>query len=68
MLYLDMNKDITKIQTSFIMDKKLWLKFKAKSLSEGSSIKEKLNVLILDYVNNKEKKNASSWFRLSRWT
>ena len=46
------------------MDKKLWLKFKAKSLSEGSSIKEKLNVLISDYVNKKERKNARSWFRL----
>jgi len=62
-----MNKDITKIQTSFIMDKKLWLKFKAKSLSEGLSIKEKLNVLISEYVKNKEKKNGSSWLRLPRW-
>ena len=63
----DMNKDITKIQTSFIKDKKLRLKFKAKSLSEGLSIKEKLNVLISEYVKNKEKKNGSSWLRLPRW-
>ena len=54
-------------QTSFVIDKELWIKFKSKSLSEGKSIKEKLNSLILDYVNNKETKNASNWFRIPKW-
>ena len=54
-------------QTSFVIDKELWIKFKSKTLSEGKSIKEKLNSLILDYVNNKETKNASNWFRIPKW-
>ena len=55
-------------QTSFMIDKELWIKFKSKSSSEGKSIKDKLNSLITDYVNNnKETKNASSWFLLPRW-
>jgi len=55
-------------QTSFMIDKELWIKFKSKSSSEGKSIKDKLNSLILDYVNdNKETDNASSWFLLPRW-
>ncbi len=54
-------------QTSFVIDKELWIKFKSKTLNEGKSIKEKLNSLILDYVNNKETKNASNWFRIPKW-
>jgi len=54
-------------QTSFIVDKELWIKFKSKTLKEGLSIKDKLHSLINDYVNSKEHKNASNWFRLPRW-
>ena len=54
-------------QTSFVLDKELWIKFKSKALKEGVSIKDKLNNLIQDYVNNKETNNARSWFRLPKW-
>jgi hypothetical protein len=54
-------------QTSFMIDRKLWIKFKSKSLSEGKTIKDNLNSLILDYVNKKETKNASSWFHIPKW-
>jgi len=55
-------------QTSFMIDKELWIKFKSKSSSEGESIKDKLNSLILDYVNDKkETRYARSWFLLPRW-
>ena len=39
-------------QTSFVVDKKLWIKFKSKTLKEGVSIKDKLHSLMTDYVNN----------------
>lgn len=61
-----MKNDNKKIQTSFVMDKKLWLKFKSKTLAEGYSVKDKLHTLISDYIK-KETKNASSWFRISKW-
>ena len=54
-------------QTSFVVDKKLWIKFKSRTLNEGVSIKEKLHSLMLDYVNSKETKNASNWFRIPKW-
>lgn len=54
-------------QTSFVVDKKLWIKFKSKTLKEGVSIKDKLHSLMLDYVNNKETTNARNWFSLPRW-
>ena len=54
-------------QTSFIVDKKLWIKFKSKTLKEGVSIKDKLNSLMLDYVNSKETKSGSRWFHISKW-
>ena len=60
-----MKNDNKKIQTSFVMDKELWLKFKSKTLSEGYSVKDKLHTLILNYIN--ETKNASSWFSISKW-
>ena len=41
-------------QTSFVVDKKLWIKFKSATLKEGVSIKDKLHSLMLDYVNDKE--------------
>jgi len=60
-----MKNDNKKIQTSFVMDKELWLKFKSKTLSEGYSVKDKLHTLIVNYI--KETKNASSWFSISKW-
>ena len=54
-------------QTSFVVDKKLWIKFKSKTLKEGVSIKDKLHSLMTDYVNNKETTNARNWFSLPRW-
>mgnify|MGYP003640087166 FL=1 len=59
------NKNKT-IQTSFVIDKELWLKFKSKTLREGYSVKDKISLLILDYVK-RESKNASNWFRIPRW-
>ena len=53
-------------QTSFVIDKELWIKFKSKTLREGSSIKDVLHKLIANYVKG-EKLNGSSWFRLPRW-
>ena len=32
-------------QTSFVIDKKLWIKFKSKTLEEGVSIKDKLDFI-----------------------
>jgi hypothetical protein len=54
-------------QTSFVVDKKLWIKFKSKTLKEGVSIKDKLHSLMTDYVNDKETNNARSWFHLPKW-
>ena len=54
------------ISTPQIMDKKLWLKFKSKTLAEGYSVKDKLHTLISDYIK-KETKNASNWFRIPKW-
>ena len=54
-------------QTSFVVDKKLWIKFKSKTLKDGVSIKDKLNSLMLDYVNSKETKSARRWFHISKW-
>ena len=54
------------IQTSFVMEKKLWLKFKSKTLAEGVSVKDKLHNLISDYIKEK-KSNASNWFSISKW-
>lgn len=54
-------------QTSFVVDKQLWIKFKSKTLKEGVSIKDKLHSLMTDYVNNKETKNARNWFSLPKW-
>jgi len=55
-------------QTSFVIDKKLWIKFKSKTLEEGVSIKDKLDFLITQYVKEQEEsKNGSSWFHLPRW-
>ncbi len=54
-------------QTSFVVDKELWIKFKSKTTKEGVSIKDKLHSLMTDYVNNKETNNARSWFRLPKW-
>jgi len=53
-------------QTSFVIDKKLWIKFKSKTIKNGESIKDVLHVLIDEYVR-KEQSNGSSWFSLSRW-
>ncbi len=52
-------------QTSFVIDKKLWIKFKSKAIREGLSMKDVLHKLIEDYV--KGNVNASSWFRLPKW-
>jgi len=54
-----------RFQTSFIIDKKLWIKFKSKTVEEGVSMKDALHTIIDKYV--KEKKSASSWFHLPRW-
>jgi hypothetical protein len=54
-------------QTSFVVDKELWIKFKSKALKDGVSIKDKLHNLISLYVDGKEYKNASNWFRIPRW-
>jgi hypothetical protein len=54
-------------QTSFVVDKKLWIKFKSATLKEGVSIKDKLHSLMLDYVNDKERLDARNWFRLPKW-
>ena len=54
-------------QTSFVIDKELWIKFKSKTLKDRVSIKDKLHNLISLYVDGKEYDNASSWFRLPRW-
>ena len=54
-------------QTSFVVDKELWIKFKSKTLKDGVSIKDKLHNLISLYVDGKEYDSASSWFRLPRW-
>jgi len=59
------NKNKT-IQTSFVIDKELWLKFKSKTLRDEYSVKDKLHSLISDYIK-KESKNASNWFRIPRW-
>jgi hypothetical protein len=53
-------------QTSFVIDKELWIKFKSKTLREGSSIKKVLHELISDYVKG-EKINGRSWFHLPKW-
>jgi len=60
-----MKNNKKKIQTSFVMDKELWLKFKSRTLAEGYSVKDKLHTLISNYI--KETKNASSWFSISKW-
>ena len=62
MLYFNIKN---RYQTSFVIDKKLWIKFKSKTIKEGLSIKEVLNELIKEYV--KGNTNASSWFRLPKW-
>lgn len=55
-------------QTSFVIDKKLWIKFKSKTLEEGVSIKDKLDFLITRYVKEKkESNNGSRWFHISKW-
>ena len=54
-------------QTSFVIDKELWIKFKSKTLKDRVSIKDKLHNLISLYVDGKEYDNANSWFRLPRW-
>ena len=54
-------------QTSFVIDKELWIKFKSKTLKDRVSIKDKLHNLISLYVDGKEYDNATSWFRLPRW-
>jgi hypothetical protein len=54
-----------RFQTSFIIDKKLWIKFKSKTVEEGVFMKDALHTIIDKYV--KEKKSASSWFHLPRW-
>jgi hypothetical protein len=67
-MYLLLNSGMkNKFQTSFVLDRELWIKFKTKTAREGVSMKETLNRLILNYVNNKESKNASSWFHLPKW-
>ncbi len=59
-----MNK---RFQTSFIIDKKLWIKFKYKTIKEGIPMRYKLEELITDYINKKETGNGSSWIRLPKW-
>ena len=64
LLYLSMKN---RFQTSFVLDRELWIKFKTKTAREGVSMKETLNKLILNYVNNRESNNVSSWFHLPKW-
>ena len=52
-------------QTSFVIDKELWIKFKSKAIKEGLSMKDVLHKLIEEYV--KGNADASSWFRLPKW-
>lgn len=54
-------------QTSFVLDKELWIKFKTKTLKDGVSIKDKLHSLIIGYVNTKETKSARRWFHIPKW-
>ena len=66
-LYNYITRIKNRYQTSFVVDKQLWIKFKSKTLKEGVSIKDKLHSLMTDYVNNKETKNARNWFSLPKW-
>ena len=54
-----------RFQTSFIIDKELWIKFKSKTVRDEVSIKDALHTMIDNYI--KEGNNASSWFRLPKW-
>lgn len=62
MLYFNMKN---RYQTSFVIDKELWIKFKSKAIKEGLSMKDVLHKLIEEYV--KGNADAGSWFRLPKW-
>lgn len=53
-------------QTSFVIDKELWIKLKSKTMQNGVTIKDTLHELIDNYVK-KEQNSGSHWFSLSRW-
>jgi len=62
MLYFNMKN---RYQTSFVIDKELWIKFKSRAIKEGLSMKDVLHKLIEEYVEGNT--NAGSWFRLPKW-